>query len=122
VPGLVGYLADHIVFMSVAGILDTARRLAVVMAARAEALPSPWDQFTTSRAMWVFLSRYAKDGGGRIVLPRTQIGADGEPVAADKAAAFYEGRARRLARQFDARNGNDRFANLVAQAEQLAKL
>jgi hypothetical protein len=122
VPGLVGYLADHIVFLSAAGVLDVAKRLAVVMAARAEGLPSPWDQFTTSRAMWVFLSRFVKEGGGRIVLPRTQLSADGEAVPAEKAAAYYEGRARRLAKQFDARNGTDRFSNLIAQAEQLAAL
>ena len=122
VPGLIGYLADHVVFLSAVGILDTARRLALVMAARSQSMPGAWDQFNVSRAMWVFLSRYGREGPKRIVLPRTSLCADGDPVEVADAAQAYEGRARELAQQFDARNGTDRFANLVTQAKQLASL
>jgi hypothetical protein len=123
VPKMLSYLADQVIFLSCVGVLDTARRLALVMAARAEVAPNPFDQFCASRAGWVFLSRLAKEGGGtEIRLPRTAIGAGGECVPLTAAAGHYETRARQLAGAFDRRHGTDRFARLVAEAEQLATM
>ena len=122
VPKLVGYLADHVIFLSLVGLLDAARRLTLVMVARAEQSPNRFDQFQASRAAWVFLALAAKQGRREIALPRTPIGAAGGPTPTAEAASFYESRARELAAAFDARNGTDRFGQLVAQAEQLATL
>ena len=123
VPKMLSHLADHVTFLSLVGLLDTARRLAIVMVARAEAAPNPFDRFSASRAAWVFLSRFAKDSGRtEIRLPRTEIGADGRCVAITEAAAHFESRTRELADAFDARHGTPRFAKLVAEAEQLATM
>ena len=71
VPKMLSHLADHVIFLSLVGLLDTARRLALVTVARAESAPNPFDRFSASRAAWVFLARLAK-GGGRtdVRLPR----------------------------------------------------
>jgi hypothetical protein len=71
----------------------------------------------------VFLSRLHREGRrDAIRLPRTSLGAGGQPVALSDAAAFYESRARELARRFDLRDGTDRFARILAAAEQLATM
>lgn len=92
VPKLVGYLADDVILLSALGLFESARRLTVIMAARAAEATNPFDGFQVARAAWVFLSRLAKDPDAKqtIALPRTPLGNAPVPVA--DAAVYYTDR------------------------------
>jgi hypothetical protein len=124
VPKLVGYLADHVIFLSAVGAMQTARRMTLVMTARAATALNTFDQFQAFRAAWVFLSRFAKaNKAERITLPtQTPLGAGGDPVRLTDAAAHYEALARDAARRLDERNGTNRFAMLMDEAAQIVGL
>jgi hypothetical protein len=120
VPNLVGYLADHVIFLSLVGQLRMALRRAVIMLARNQDTLNDQDKFLIARAAWIFLSIYQATGHHQISLPRTSFPAGPIPVA--DALEHYRSKAASLAAAFDARNQSDRFANLIAEAESLAKI
>lgn len=120
VKNLLGYLADHVVFLSLIGFLDPAKRLAFVMICSAEESLNSYDRFQAWRAAWMLLAQLQKHGQNLALLPRrVPIAAKGEPLPIADAIAFFEGRVREIAEAFDRRNGTDRFAQILAQTEQL---
>jgi len=120
VPKLVGYLADHVLFLSVIGALHVAARHNLIMLARIEDVPNTAYQFAVARAAWVHFARQQKAGRTVADHPRrSDLSPIGEPVPIDRAIAFYQSKARALATAFDARNGTARFADRTTLAERL---
>lgn len=124
VPKLLGYLADHVFFASMVGALPVAGRLNFVMLARAETAANDADLFLVARAAWLTAVAAGRAGAAALPIPLRCAGLSRRPdgcVSPADAAAFYEARARQLARAFDERNGTTRFADRLAMVKAIAK-
>ena len=123
VPKMLSHLADHVTFLSLVGLLDTARRLALVMVARAEVGPTRSTASARAGPRGCSCPGSRRTAAARRSACRgRRSAADGRCVAITEAAAHFESRTRELADVFDARHGTPRFAKLVAEAEQLATM
>lgn len=118
-PGLLAAFSDHVMFLSIIGMTEMARRTVWVVLARDAEATNPYIHFCVARAMWLYFARM--EGSGQVTFPRrTELA--GQTMTAKSAAAFYGRRAHELAKAFDARNGTTLFATRLASVQSLIKL
>lgn len=128
-PKFVGYLADHVTFLTLIG-AGVGVRLCWVMLAMGEEASNGQDRFLVARAAWTHFAVLRKAGVTEVKLP-TRIGEDArrvgrgrfvsEGVGIDEAVERYGRRATDLAAAFDQRNGTDRFSKRIEFARELGK-
>ena len=93
------------------------------MLTRGQSTRNAFDQFSVARAAWVHLARQKKAGMENVVFPsRSEPGFNAQPVPIDRAIDYYQSRTRELADAFDARNGTDRFKQIVNTTDLLASM
>jgi hypothetical protein len=114
-PKLLGHLADHQVFLAIiAGPQNQARHAAFLLRGLA-ATANPYNRFNAARAAWVWAARCDAAGLPPRLPERVRSLLDDE--AAADLMGWSRGLAMDLAERFDARNGSDRFARKIADAE-----
>ena len=123
--GMLDYLCEHLVFLSLYDDLNNAARLLEKHYVWTEENTNVFERFMFYRAAWLFLELAAEAGDDQLELqlPRSfpLYSEDGlYQTAALK--DWFESRARELAKKFDQRNGNDYFMKELLDMDALKAL
>ncbi len=114
-PKLLGHLADHQIFLAIIAGPQTQFRNATFLLRGLMTTGNPYNRFCAARGVWVWAAR-REAAWLPLRLPERV-----RSLLDDEAAADLTGWSRSvaldLAERFDARNGSDRFARKIADAE-----
>ena len=120
-PALLSHLADHVIFLSMVGLWEQARRHLWLMLSRVMDANNAFVRYCVYRAAWLCLARMGRVGIETITFPpRTELA--GQRMTTPAAAARFEAAARDIAKAFDRRNGTERFAKRLETVERLIEL
>ncbi|HEY0320454.1 MAG TPA: hypothetical protein VGC66_05730 [Pyrinomonadaceae bacterium] len=123
--GMLDYLSEHFVFLSLYGDLNGAARLLEKHYTWTEENTNAYERFMFYRAAWLFLDKALEAGKDtlKLQMPRSFPLYDaGQQYETVRLKEWFEARARELAAKFDQRGGNDYFTSKLLDIEAIKEL
>jgi len=116
-PKLVRHLGDHVLYLTLLGRSDEARRLVALMLARGDRVTNGYTRYRVAVAAWLFATARKTLGDTDLPVPRRLSWSPPTGrVPLDALIARFKPEAISLAAQFDACNGTDSFAERIKSA------
>lgn len=123
--GMLDYLSEHFIFLSLYGDLKGAARILETHYSWTEKNTDVYERFVFYRGAWLMLDKAMEAGKKtlRLRMPRSFPLYDAEhEYDTARLKEWFEARARELAAKFDARAGNDYFTKTLLDIEAIKQL
>lgn len=122
VPKLVGYLASHVMYLSLTGRAKLARRIACVLLGRGTQSPNSYVRLSAWRGGWVWAVQLQSAGVQTVRLPALFDPAAPQGMQVEELAARCRRETLKLTLAYDHRHGNHRFEDSFKKMEEVLKI